>query len=339
VSRDLLDRARTAAAFEPTPPRQQLATKHVPFDTLCGRKETEQALYRAVWSGGRVVIMGGSGSGKSSMLAWAFRDEVDGLAPMRVPVAVEDPRVVSQPGEFAAHLVRTVERQAKLLSKREAKQLQASTRQETRTLGVTLGPPAWLVTGGISAEIETVAAREPRSATEHIERARNVMEMISAKGLQPVLVVDDADQWVNGGAEDDLVRGFFSRVIRAMCESLPAAIVVAADARYVNLRGYQAAQNVLGTRIDIPRIPLPGGVAKILEHRIRLATGGQLADVIEQGAIEAMSNVYEKHDGSLRFTMLVAQSALGAACEASAEAITERQINAAAALWSDNRIA
>ena len=335
MSSDLLERARAAAAFEPTPPRQQLAAKHVPFDTLCGRQETEQALDRAVRAGGRVVIMGGSGSGKSSMLAWAFRDEAAGLAPVRVPVAAEDPQVVSQPGKFAAHAVATVAREARLLSKRETRQLQASTRQETRTLGVTLGPPAWLATGGISAEIETVADREPRSATEHIEMARNVMEMISAKGLQPVLVVDDADQWVNGGVEDDLVRGFFSRVIRAMCESLPAAIVVAADSRYVNLPGYQAAQNVLGTRIDIPKIPLPDGVARILEHRIRIATGGRLSDVMEESAVEAVSTVYEKHGGSLRFTMLVAHSALVAACEASVDLIAARHVNAAVALWAE----
>jgi hypothetical protein len=340
VSLPQLEKLSQVGAFEPTPSREWLSVWHVPFDSLCNNQKSEQALDKASRAKKRVVIMGASGSGKSSMLAWAFRDEVAGLAPVRVRVAAEEHPVISKPGEFAAHLVETVARQARLLSNKEAKQLTAPPGQQTRTWAFKIGPPKWLLTGGVSREIVSVAERKPRSADQQIEIARAVMKTISSKGLVPVLVVDDADQWLSGGDDDKLVADFFSRVMRVMCENLPAAIVVAANYRYLSIPGYQAAQDLLSTEIDIPKVPLLGGMAKILEHRVEIATetrdrgalvtpGAQLADIMEDSAVETLAKIYRESKGSLRRTMGVAHRALGAACEDEADYITERQVRAA----------
>ncbi len=326
-----LEKLRQVGAFDPTQPRERLSVWHVPFDTLCGDQRTERALYEAIRTNGRVVVMGGSGSGKSSMLAWTFREEVLDLALVRVPVSAEDPTVVGEPGRFAAHLVQTVARQARLLPKKDARRFLDSTKRESWTVAIRLGLPTWLATAGISAEIQSVAERLPRSAADQIEIASTLMKTISAKGLTPVLVVDDADLWLSGGDHDKLVNAFFTRVMRSMCDHLTVPIVVAAHRRYLELPGYQAARGVLGTRIDIPQIPLPGGVAKILAHRVRIATEGQLADVMEDGAVAALAKVYEEGKGSLRYAMLVAQGALVAAWGDKADSITERQVTAAIA--------
>ena len=326
-----LEKLRQAGAFDPTQPREWLSVWHVPFDALCGDQRTERALHEAIRTNGRVVVMGGSGSGKSSMLAWTFREEVLDLALVRVPVSAEDPGAVGDPGKFAAHLVQTVARQAQLLPQRDAKRFLDFTMRESRTVAIRLGLPTWLATAGISAEIQSIAERMPRSAAEKIELARTLMETISANGRMPVLVVDDADQWLGGGSHDELVNAFFTRVMRSMCDYLAVPIVVAAHLRYLDLPGFRAARSVLGTRIDIPRIPLPGGIAEILAHRVRIATEGQLEDVMEDGAVAALAKVYEQGKGSLRHTMIVAQGALVAAWGDKADSITERQVTAATA--------
>lgn len=99
-----------AHAFEPAPRRSSLHELHVEFDDLMGAPTCEAPLLAALSSGQRVALVGSSGSGKTSVTEWVLGPLREGVAPIHVPVSIEDPEIATSPSEFARHLVGLVRR-------------------------------------------------------------------------------------------------------------------------------------------------------------------------------------------------------------------------------------
>jgi len=110
MTHEHLTRLQRANAFNPTPRHDDLYALHVPFDELTNSATCETALERALRHGHRVALIGTSGAGKSSVTEHVLGALVEGLAPMRIPVAMERPEVATDPAAFAQHLITLVRR-------------------------------------------------------------------------------------------------------------------------------------------------------------------------------------------------------------------------------------
>ena len=109
---EVLDALYAVSAFKPQPGRALLGLMHVPFDTLTGHDTCEARTAAALAGHRRVVVAGGMGTGKSSLIEWVvdlarggtLRPGVEGYLPIRVPLRVDSPEVATQRGAFLGHL-------------------------------------------------------------------------------------------------------------------------------------------------------------------------------------------------------------------------------------------
>jgi hypothetical protein len=87
-----LSKLLSSAAFTSGRGFDDLARYHVPFDVLVGGTDIERRLRRSLEHGGRVAVIGRSGAGKSSVLAWTLQPpaELGRLyAPMQLAIGGE----------------------------------------------------------------------------------------------------------------------------------------------------------------------------------------------------------------------------------------------------------
>ncbi|MDQ3935974.1 MAG: hypothetical protein M3340_15240 [Actinomycetota bacterium] len=111
TTRELIETLRERHAFNPKPQPADFAVLHVPFDSLGAGRHTEIALERAARAGERVALIGGSGVGKSSVIAHVLGFG-SGFAPVWLSVANESTEVATEASRFAAHAVQVLARYA-----------------------------------------------------------------------------------------------------------------------------------------------------------------------------------------------------------------------------------
>jgi hypothetical protein len=340
---DTLLRLRDEHVFDPAPRQAELFRFHVPFDELTGETTCEHTLDAALRRGEQVALIGGSGSGKSSVISFVLGPLVEDLAPLPIPVSLEDEQVATSPVAFAAHLVRTVARyiayaqpadedDARRILRRTSPTLPSARRRPTK---VSIAPSWMGVRLELAAELDSATAPPaPRTGQEVIEQARRILELISARQLLPVLVFDDTDKWLQVSAPADSVRlvdGFFGRVVRLLAEELPAAAVIAVHNQYVTQPGYRSAAGFIESSIHVPSVPDVGGLGRILSQRVADLTDRPLEDLITSSALRLLMRHYLRgRSGDLRRrVMYVAHTALARACDDASPEITERHMRLA----------
>jgi len=350
MSRALLIELHSRHALDPVPLRGQLAALHVPWDELTGTNATEARLRSTVESEHRVALIGASGSGKSSTIAWSLDTPQRDVLAIPVHVRNEQDDVVIDPAAFARHIIDSVSRHAS-----DAGLIDDDTRREllvasttSNALGSVSRKWSWGLTTKLAIspelrrEVSTVIddGATARSATEVFEVVTQLMGLIQAHSLFPVLVIDDSDAWLNIAGVDNrthLADGFFTRVLRSIAE-LPCGLCIAVHDQYQDLESYRAAtaDGLLDQRVALPHLRDAGNVKLILAHRVHLGLAGTTApdttvdEVFTDSAIDALWNFYLRRPAkSVRRLFAVAQTALSIACDSDAELITADLIEAA----------
>jgi hypothetical protein len=227
-----------------------------------------------------------SGVGKSSLIAYTLSPLEADVVPFGVSVADEPNETVTSSLALAQHLIRTVSLEAErgaMITHDEREQFlrDASNRHllfhEERTTR-----RGWATKIGPELVSEIRAVTEPaeltRSAAEVLDQAVRLVELVQAARLIPVVIIDDADAWLRlpGSDRRDLAKAFFGRVLRSLAE-LPCGLPVAAHDQYKQLAGYRAATGMLEFTIDVPAIPDPDALTRLLGHRAAQHLGALVA--------------------------------------------------------------
>lgn len=336
-----LNALRDGHVFDPAPSLEEMYQYHVPFDELVGTASCEAPLRRAIDRGEQVALVGDSGSGKSSVIRHVLGPLVEGVAPLSVPVSVEDPQVVSDPVRFAAHLVRTVARYVEHAMPGAAEAAKDAmnnadpvgpSQLRRRKIGGAIG---WLSNRlELASELEQVTAPQARGTAEILDQARQVLALITARDLEPVLVFDDTDKWFGAGTDDAdaLIAGFFGPVVRLLAEDLGVTSVLAVHNEYLRHPGYARAAGFIESTVRVPRLPTADALGKLLRHR----TAGQR--VLEAEALAGLFAYYNQGQVSdlRRRVLLIVHTALSHACDDGADRIGVRHLELAVAEYGES---
>ncbi|MEO8136169.1 MAG: hypothetical protein ABI831_19610, partial [Betaproteobacteria bacterium] len=113
---------------------------------------------------------------------------VEGLAPIPVPVYVETPEIATDPSMFARHLVGLVRRWVHDgLPRQSGRAGGVGQRPTPQTRKFTIAP-GWLgAKVELGYELRQATEDHPTSSSERLEQARQLLSIIAANDLKPVL--------------------------------------------------------------------------------------------------------------------------------------------------------
>lgn len=314
--------------FAQTLPFEQLQAYHVPFDDLTGEAAVENRLDYWSTRSGRVALVGESGTGKSSVMAavlGALSPTVpDHLVPVRIPVELAEAEAVTEFGAFGRHLVHHILSAAAsdTLGTREQEELEnrlADLERRSgrrRRGGFSLGTGRLLpVDLSLSADLSGAGVdldRQVRNGEVAVALTR-LVALFRARGLEPFLIFDDTDAWLQlPGQEDEarrLATGFFANNVRTLSREVDCGFALAVHRSYLELPAYQVIADSL-EHIELPVLADPrSAITAMIERRIEVdELGIDVADVFDEGALEALALIYSNAP-DIRRVMAIAGTA------------------------------
>lgn len=307
-----------AGALEPYPLHVELALLHCPFDDLDPPRLVEAEVELALSRGERVAVIGSSGAGKSSVIAYVTELN-DQLAPIQVPVVAMSREAVGEPVQVVAQV------------------LQQLSRPSTPTIRVSglkarIGLP-WLNVE-VTAEVARASEVAPKMAPQAAELLDQALQIVKSKsGRDPVLIFDDTDRWLSA-LEDarPTRRAFFQQTFRWITETVDVPVIVAVHPSYLEEDG--ATPGVSGT-VHVPSLISSDQLAAILDHRLEAVGVKALtaAAVFDVAALNELYRFYiEAGHRSLREVMALARRAVAEADDAGEEQVGVLRLHAATVL-------
>lgn len=324
--------------FESMPLPGARSDLFVPFDRLAG-VGVEGTLRRGLADLRRVALVGAVGSGKSSLLEYVLSTTDDPLAPLWVSAGHEGERTLTDPTEFARHVIRQIVRWAgplgRMTTTEERAALVATTAAQpsmTTTSSQTIGfkiAAGWLEPSWSREVVRTLVDPEvERSRSEFVDSLRDLVALIHDWGLRPLLIVDDFDIWVSTavGGDQRKIDVFFEQTCRMLAE-LNWGVVISVQPEYCGLAGFVAAreQRYLNERMELPQLDARA-LLQIFDERVLHAVAarndaataaGEPAllgasgahDAFEPGFEETLHGRYRR-DWNLRPVLGIAETAL-----------------------------
>ncbi len=346
MSSPVLDALRAAHAFDGSPLHVDLPAYHVPFDDE-ERTGTESAVIHAARSAERIGVQGPIGSGKTSLLRYAFDDPGGQIAPVWVSVAFDEDPVIIDPRRFATHLIQSIVRDAQRAgsftdNQRDAILTAAAAKRPLpateRKLAGKLAATFWIAHAGVAREVtRSLAGVElDRPASEVLDAVNLALEVIADAGRQPVIVVDDSDSFTRRPAStatrEQLVGAFFGPVLRSLTE-LQTGVIVAVHGEYIAMPSFVDARHEHGALERLLPVPevVSGQLARILERRVQLAAGASRTEAFSDEAVSRLAVINRSRARrNLRSTLGIAHDALVSAIDRGAELIERQDIERAA---------
>jgi hypothetical protein len=318
VTRRDLEILHDTGAFNPSPRHRELSVTHVPFDTMTRTHGCEHALTAALRRQERVTLVGPSGAGKSSVIAATLHPLVQDLVPLPIPVAVERPAVAGDPVAFVRHLVQVVSRLVQLWqpdSGGQARRIKNETAPKIkRAKGFSVTPGLVGVSVRLAYELEAAVDEPTHTSDEIMDQGRQILDLFRARGLTPVLVLDDTDRWLSATwlPESRQTRGaFFATIPRLLSEELDAAAVIAVHPSYLDDHAFRAARGFLSRMISVPAVPSAGAIAAILHRRIAVAFDArglaaiEVNEVLTDAALVTVHDYYAGRPSDVRRNLLL----------------------------------
>ncbi len=348
MMRTQLESLRAANALPHTLRYDQLAPYHVPFDELCGGRAVEGELAHWLTHSGRVALIGPSGSGKSSALAWALAHHApENLTALRIPVALADDDTVKTTAGFARHLIRRVIATARLndsetdnLRDHTAETVRRSRTEQRRSHS--LGVNVWVLKGALARELTRSGDEfeEQIGAGEVVEGLQRLVELFRAREVEPMLVLDDTDTWIARPHDRQparLAEAFFARNVRMLANEIDCGFILAVHTTYLDLPAYREIAPRL-ERIRVPQLGRPeADLARILTHRLQVAgLDIPLGQVFEPAALTVLASTYEDMPDIRRIIATVATAIRLTLEEPSFERVPPGAVRAAAAESADD---
>ncbi len=345
MTRPLLQSLAEVHVFDDTPGFVDLGVLHVPFDSMVGDGRVEAKLGSSVLRGERTALIADSGSGKSSSVSYVLGPTAEGVAPILVQVQSFE-RDAAKAEKIADGVILSLERQALeasavLRGTQVVGTEREVTRRTTRTSKAGGGLSSWLQASTARQIEEQTSTYEPIPLDAKQDMIYQCLVPIYNDDLVPVFIFDDTDRWTVS-ADRETISGFFGEGLRWLAE-LEASVVVATHRRYLETEGAgPALLEFLDSRIEIPRVPSPHHLGRILERRIEarngiggiegVLKGWRLEDVVTSEAVDELYVQYES-GASLREVLKFAHTALVEAADIGAEMITGSHIRIAVRLW------
>lgn len=333
---EVLRALRAHRAFTPAPRQAELPDVYVKFDDLIGCGRFDSALAAALRAGQRVQIVAPSGAGKSSIIQSVLNPLTDGVLPISVPVAFDQPEVATEPMVFIAHLLTRIRREATALDP-GARVARGHVKETTSRLGA-----EWGVPGGpkllAARDVKRVFEAQATTSSDRLEQLHDVLTTVKAHDLMPVLVLDDTDKWIRVAVDDagERRRAFFTRIPRLLAEHIDAAVVLSVHPDYLTDPGYQIGREFLEDVITLPQLPSVAALSMVMERRVGVALGqipASLADIIAPEGLAHLFDYYRSQgEPSIRGHVVAnVHRALAHALDADAERVEEGHIQAAIA--------
>jgi Cdc6-like AAA superfamily ATPase len=257
---------------------------HVPFDELVGHTVVEQRLIDEARRRGKVVVIGRSGSGKSSALSAVFgplsEQLPEHILPIRIPILLAPVEQITRPLGFARHLLQHVAAWSEqIITRTQQQQARGAAADRTRR---TSGGQGLSFRVPIPHHIPVEVGAELRRAAIEIEEGINatsvnngIEQLLAAfdeQTLEPFFVVDESDTWTSLSGQADaheIARDFYANVVNWMAREFPCGFVCVAHDEYEQIAAYGNVAQLL-RQVRIPVLPDPAvAIAAIVDKRLQ----------------------------------------------------------------------
>jgi hypothetical protein len=340
VSAERIAAIAERAIFRPRSRLWELDELHVPFDELSGAGGYEERALARIGEGRCVAVIGSSGAGKSSVIAWLSRQLPLSHFALRIPVTgVSDPGSV---GEIARLALSICLDEIVLDSAAEDQLQEARADAETR-VRTPAGASAKLGGGMIPGEVKinTASLREEftqrRLTGDHLLALNGrLVPILADAGTTPVFVFEDTEATVGGGDDRERAEAFFAGPLSAFVDQVDAPALVAVQTHLIDgSRAFARLAPVL-ERLEIPLLDDRARrvVDAILTRRIALAGLAEpIAAIIDHGALADLAEFYRHTRGDLRRLLAAAHEAADHAASDGAEQIGPPHVRFGIAQW------
>ena len=332
------------ALFRPRSRLWELHELHVPFDTLASSSSYEQQARTRLTRGTCVAVIGQSGTGKSSVIAWLCSQLPPSHFALRIPVTgVEDPGSVGE----VARLALSITLDEIVLDNRDQAQLEQARADSKTATRTPAGVSAKLGGGPIPAEVNVNVASlreeftQNRLDGDHLLALNGRLVPILAEAeITPVFVFEDTEAIVGGADDRERAEAFFAGPLSAFIDQIDAPTLVAVQTHLTEgSRAFDRLAPVL-ERLTIPLLLQHARhvVDAILARRIKLAElHDPITAIFDNAALDELADFYRESDGDLRRLLAAAHEAAEHAAADGASLIGPPHIRFGVAQWPMTR--
>lgn len=340
MSRQQIADIATQEIFRPRSRPWELHELHVPFDALSHSSDYEDRAVNRLTRGTCVAVLGQSGTGKSSVIAWLCDQLPDTHVALRIPITgVEDPGSLGE----VARLALSITLDEIVLDSKAQQELDAARADSETQSRTPVAVSAKLGGGTIPAEVGINSAslqdeftRDRLDGDHFIALNGRLVPILAESGITPVFVFEDTEATV--GASDDRhgAEAFFAGPLSAFVNQVGAPVLVAIQTHLIDdSRAFDRLGPVM-ERLEIPLLDEHARhvVDSILERRLALGDFElELTAVFDVAALDELARFYAQSSGDLRRVLAAAHEAAEQAGSDQAELIALPHVKFGIAQW------